>query len=173
MCATIACQYTVGTSRRGDIVLRSRSPRKCHYPLFAYPLFKCALKRGQLKGATSKNVKNRQKVSELFSTLFDIFRVGQKRQQSQQVLNVGASTWGLETRRKAPLSCNAAFSKVQCSFSFVAAQLLVEMTSALQKSACCSATSAAQHSENCSATSVFRLWHVAGVGFSGVGFRTC
>ena len=42
MCATIACQYTVGTSRRGDIVLRSRSPRKCHYPLFAYPLFKCA-----------------------------------------------------------------------------------------------------------------------------------
>ena len=47
------------------------------------------------------------------------------------------------------------------------------MTSALQKSECCSATSAAQHSENCSATSVFRLWHVAGVGFSGVGFRTC
>ena len=34
---------TVGTSRRGDMVLRSRSPRKCHYPLFAYPLFKRAL----------------------------------------------------------------------------------------------------------------------------------
>ena len=42
MCATIACQYTVGTSRRGDIALRSRSPRKCHYALFAYPLFKRA-----------------------------------------------------------------------------------------------------------------------------------
>ena len=41
--ATIACQDTVGTSRRGDMVLRSRSPRKCHYPLFAYPLFKRAL----------------------------------------------------------------------------------------------------------------------------------
>ena len=40
MRATIACQCTVGTSRRGDIVLPSRSPRKCHYPLFAYPLFK-------------------------------------------------------------------------------------------------------------------------------------
>ena len=39
---TIACQYTVGTSSRGDIVLRSRSPRKCHYPLFAYPLFERA-----------------------------------------------------------------------------------------------------------------------------------
>ena len=42
LCATIACQYTVGTSRHGDIVLRSRSPRKCHYPPFAYPLFKRA-----------------------------------------------------------------------------------------------------------------------------------
>ena len=59
-----------------------------------------------------------------------------------------------ESGRKAPLSCNAAFSMLQCSFSFVAAQLLVQMTSALQKSRCCSAVSAAQHSENCSATSV-------------------
>ena len=32
MCATIACQYTVSTSRR--------SPRKCCYPLLVYPLFK-------------------------------------------------------------------------------------------------------------------------------------
>ena len=31
-------------------------------------------KRGQRKGATSKNVKNRQKVSKIFSTLFDNFR---------------------------------------------------------------------------------------------------
>ena len=36
-------------------------------------------KRGRRKGATSKNVKNRQKVSKSFSTLFDIFRrAGQK-----------------------------------------------------------------------------------------------
>ena len=41
LCATI--QYIVGTSRRGDIVLRSRSPRKCHYPLFVYPLLKRSL----------------------------------------------------------------------------------------------------------------------------------
>ena len=35
-------------------------------------------KRGRRKGATSKNVKNRQKVSKSFSTLFDSFRAGQK-----------------------------------------------------------------------------------------------
>ena len=35
-------------------------------------------KRGRRKGATSKNVKNRQKVSKGFSTLFDNFRAGQK-----------------------------------------------------------------------------------------------
>ena len=35
--------------------------------------------------------------------------------------------------------------------------------------ACTLKVSAAQLSENCSATSVFRLWHVAGVGFRGVG----
>ena len=35
-------------------------------------------KRGQRKGATSKNVKNRQKVSKSFSTLLDNFRAGQK-----------------------------------------------------------------------------------------------
>ena len=48
LCATMACQYIVGTLHRGDIVLRSRSPRKCHYPLFAYPLFKCAQKKANL-----------------------------------------------------------------------------------------------------------------------------
>ena len=47
------------------------------------------------------------------------------------------------------------FSMLQCGFSLVAAQLLVEMRSALQKSECCSATLAAQLSEKCSATSVF------------------
>ena len=36
-------------------------------------------KRGQRKGATSKNIKNRQKVSKIFSTLFDIFHAGQKK----------------------------------------------------------------------------------------------
>ena len=35
-------------------------------------------KRGRRKGATSKNVKNRQKASKSFSTLFDNFRAGQK-----------------------------------------------------------------------------------------------
>ena len=35
-------------------------------------------KRGRRKGATLKNVKNRQKVSKSFSILFDNFRAGQK-----------------------------------------------------------------------------------------------
>ena len=39
---------------------------------------------------------------------------------------------------------------------FVVAQLLVEMTSALQKAEGRNATSSAQHSKNCSATSIFR-----------------
>ena len=52
-------------------------------------------------------------------------------------LNVGA--WkSQESGRKAPLSCIAAFSMSQCSFSFVAAQFLVKTTSALHKSECCS-----------------------------------
>ena len=62
---------------------------------------------------------------------------------------------------------------LECSFSFLAARLLVKTRSALQKSECCSAVSAAQLSENRNATSLFRLWHAAGVGFRGVGFRTC
>ena len=37
------------------------------------------------------------------------------------------------------------FSMLHCNFSLVAAQLLVEVTSALEKSQCCSATFAAQH----------------------------
>ena len=72
------------------------------------------------------------------------------------------------------VDCNTIFSMLQGSFSFVAAQLLVQKkTSALQQSECCSAVSAVQLSENCSATSVFRLWNVAGVEFRGVGLRTC
>ena len=55
-------------------------------------------------------------------------------------------------------------------FSFAAAQLLVRMASAQQKSECCSAVSAAQLSEICSATSVFRLWHeLQGWGLEGWG----
>ena len=57
----------------------------------------------------------------------------------------------------------------QGSFSLSAAQLLVKMTSALQKSQCCSATSAAQHSENCSATSVFACGMLQGWGLEGWG----
>ena len=74
----------------------------------------------------------------------------------QQVLNVGG--------RKAPLSRNAAFSMLHCSFSLAAAQLLVKMTFALQKSQCCSATSAVQHSENCSASSAFACSMLQGWG---------
>ena len=83
-------------------------------------------------------------------------------------LNVGA--WKpQESGRKAPLSCNAAFSMLQCSFSFAAAQLLVQMTSALQKSQCCSGVSAAQLSENCSATTVFACGMLQGWGLEGSG----
>ena len=42
---------------------------------------------------------------------------------------------------------NVAFSMLQCSSSLAAAQLWVRLTSALQKSECCSVTSAAQLSE--------------------------
>ena len=151
--------------------------------------------------------------------------------------------WGLETRRKA-LQESATFLQrsffdiLQCSCLLAAAQLLVEMTSALQKSECCSATSLSflslvflilprknlkltkdfsplpnpqkpwknqrKRTNNqgnsllkinqgmqrkkprkgrtgfCSATFRklqrhfrFHVWHVAGLGFRGVGFRTC
>ena len=43
------------------------------------------------------------------------------------------------------------------------------MTTALQKSRCCSAVSAAQHSENCSATSVFACGMLQGWGLEGWG----
>ena len=83
-------------------------------------------------------------------------------------LNVGA--WNPQASgRKAPLFCNAVFSMLRCSFSLAAVQPLVKMTSALQESQCYSATSAAQHSET-AAQLRFRWWHVAGVGFRGVGF---
>ena len=71
--------------------------------------------------------------------------------------------------QEAPLSCNAAFSMLHCTFSLAAVQLLVKMTSALQKSQSCSAPSAAQHSENCSATSVFACGMSQGWGLEGWG----
>ena len=40
--------------------------------------FLSGLQKGPAERATSKNVKNRQKVSKSFSTLFDKFRAGQK-----------------------------------------------------------------------------------------------
>ena len=41
-------------------------------------------KRGRRKGATSRKLKNRQKVSKSFSTLFDNFRAGKKSQKSSK-----------------------------------------------------------------------------------------
>ena len=63
--ATISCQYFVGTSRRGNIVLWSRSPRKCRYPLFAYPLFAYPLfKRAQFKiSVRDRSFQTRLKIS--------------------------------------------------------------------------------------------------------------
>ena len=58
---------------------------------------------------------------------------------------------------------------LHCSVSLAAAQLLVKLTSALQKSECCSATSAAQHSENFSATSVSACGMLQGWGLEGWG----
>ena len=46
-----------------------------------FPLKSADCKRGRRKGATSKNVKNRQKVSKSFSTLFDNFRKNVKKRQ--------------------------------------------------------------------------------------------
>ena len=60
--------------------------------------------------------------------------------------------------------CSAVFI-----FLLVAVQLFVKMTSAWQKSECCSATSAAEVSENCSATSVFACGMLQGWGLKGWG----
>ena len=54
---------------------------------------------------------------------------------------------------------------LHCSLSLAAAQLLVKMIAALQKSECCSATSAAQLSESYSATSVFACGMLQGWGY--------
>ena len=111
----------------------------------------------EAKGKTLKNAKARIEA-----------RSGVSAGPKHGCLNVGARN-PQESGRKAPLSCNAAFAMLQCSFSLAAAQLLVKMTSALQKSECCSATSAAQHSENCSATSVSLVASCRSVGRHLVG----
>ena len=67
---------------------------------------------------------------------------------------------------------NAIFSMLRCSFTvfrLLNVQLLVKLTSALQKSQCCGATSAVQPSENCSATSVFACGMLQGWGLEGWG----
>ena len=71
--------------------------------------------------------------------------------------------------RENATSLQRSFSMLQTSFSFAADQLLVKMTSALQKIECCSATSAAQLSQNCSATSVFAGGMLHGWGLEGWG----
>ena len=89
--ATIACQYSVGTSCRGDIVLRSRSPRKCRYPLFAYPLFKRAQSLHKKTLVTRLVFAHTQtlssdNVSELYSMSSEIAQIiGRQRAQSNHV----------------------------------------------------------------------------------------
>ena len=58
---------------------------------------------------------------------------------------------------------------VAVQFFVCCSAALVQMTSALQKSECCSAVSAAQHSKNCSATSVFACGMLQGWGLEGWG----
>ena len=87
------------------------------------------------------------------------------------VLEIGSLKSAGMRCRKAQLSCNAAFPKLQRSVNFVAAQLFGKKTSTLQKSTCCSATfqSATFLKLQCNLC----LWHVAGAGFVGAGLRTC
>ena len=71
---------------------------------------------------------------------------------------------------KAALSCNAAFSVLQLSFSFVAAQLLVKMPSALQKSKLlqCNFCSASFRKLECNfvfAGGMLQWWGLEGWGF--------
>ena len=72
-------------------------------------------------------------------------------------------------RQESATFLQRSFSRLHCSFSLAAAQLLVKMTSAPQKGQCCSATSAAQHPENCSVTSVFACGMLQGRGLEGRG----
>ena len=59
-------------------------------------------KNGQRKGATSKNIKNCQKVSKIFSTPFDIFRAGQTKGKHRQKVSRSFSTF-FDNFRAAPV----------------------------------------------------------------------
>ena len=54
-------------------------------------VFISGLQRGRRKGATSKNVENRQEVSKSFSTLFDNFRAEQKKKNVKNRQEVSKS----------------------------------------------------------------------------------
>ena len=56
------------------------------------PLISVDRKRGQRKAATTKIVKNSQKVSKIFSTLFGDFRAGQKNVKKRQKVSKIFST---------------------------------------------------------------------------------
>ena len=74
-------------------------------------------------------------------------------------------------RQESAAFLHAVFSMLQCSFSFVAAQLLVQMTSALQTSECCSAVSAAQLPRIAAQLLFFAGGMLQGWGLEGWGFQ--
>ena len=75
------CLYSYCSVQLHKKMVRGIIFRKLQLQLHKKMVFKLKsadCKRGRRKGATSKNVKNRQKASKSFSTLFDNFRAGQK-----------------------------------------------------------------------------------------------
>ena len=66
-----------------------------------------------------------------------------------------------------PLSCNAAFAMLQCSFRLLQRSFWYKWPLHCRKSECCSAASAVQLSEKCSATSVFAAGMSRGWGLEG------
>ena len=82
-------------------------------------------------------------------------------------LNVGAGN-PQERRRKAPFSCNATFSMLQCNFCLLQRSVLSEW-----RPHCSKVNVAVQllqrNFQNLQCNFGFRLWHVAGVGFRGGG----
>ena len=93
----------------------------------------------------------------------------------QQVLNVGAKTWGLKAAGKRQES--ATF--LQRNFFNAAQQFFACCSVAFGKNDFRPAEKRMLQCNFCSATFRklqrnfrFRLWHIAGVGFRGVGFRT-
>ena len=98
------------------------APEKVPCPSFPFFLKGAAdRKRGRRKGATSKSVKNRQKVSKIFSTLFDIFRAGAKKVKNRQKVSKYVSTL-FDNFRAAPVfrplfgGSDFLFFKIPCFF---------------------------------------------------------